>query len=158
MTTSKTSLLSLAALALAASFTAVSPVAAGGWGASSYQYAFNDPVSIDPREVDLLAIELYERHKGNEAAVRDDLVLQFGDDEEVLIALLLPAIQAAREAARSNHSGGVNVCLADGSVRSIHPYDSSFRGGVSVATGDVNGDGQTDIVVGAGPGGGPHVR
>jgi hypothetical protein len=37
-------------------------------------------------------------------------------------------------------------------------FELSFTGGVSVATGDVNGDGVDDIVAGASIGGGPRVR
>jgi hypothetical protein len=58
--------------------------------------------------------------------------------------------------------GGPHVrVLAGGTLASLHEffaYDPAFFGGVSVATGDVDGDGTADIITGAGPGGGPHVR
>jgi hypothetical protein len=43
-------------------------------------------------------------------------------------------------------------------IASFFAFDASFHGGVSVAVGDVNGDGKADITVGAGAGGGPHVK
>jgi fibronectin-binding autotransporter adhesin len=43
-------------------------------------------------------------------------------------------------------------------LRQFLAYPSGFPGGVYVAAGDVNGDGFADVVTGAGPGGGPHVR
>jgi len=49
---------------------------------------------------------------------------------------------------------GVNLNL----LRSFYAYSEDFTGGVSVASIDFNNDGILDLVTGAGPGGGPHVK
>ena len=43
-------------------------------------------------------------------------------------------------------------------VASFFAYDAGFVGGVRVGAADLNGDGLADIVTGAGPGAGPHVK
>ncbi|HEY8667175.1 MAG TPA: FG-GAP-like repeat-containing protein [Tepidisphaeraceae bacterium] len=43
-------------------------------------------------------------------------------------------------------------------IASFFAYDAGFLGGVRVASGDTNGDGRDDILTGAGPGAGPHVK
>ena len=43
-------------------------------------------------------------------------------------------------------------------LASFFAYDPSFSGGISVAAADLDGNGIAEIVTGAGPGGGPHVK
>jgi FG-GAP repeat len=56
--------------------------------------------------------------------------------------------------------GGPNVRIFDGSgtlINSYMAFNPRFTGGIHVAAGDVNHDGNSDVVVGAGAGGGPTV-
>jgi hypothetical protein len=41
---------------------------------------------------------------------------------------------------------------------SFMAYNPAFRGGVHITTGDLDGDGKAELIVAAGPGGGPHVK
>ncbi|MFH1078195.1 MAG: L,D-transpeptidase family protein [Patescibacteria group bacterium] len=53
----------------------------------------------------------------------------------------------------------VNIFETDGTkVRAFLAYASTFRGGVRVAVGDLNGDGKAEIVTSPGPGMAPAIR
>lgn len=58
--------------------------------------------------------------------------------------------------------GGPHLRIFDKNGALINPgwftYNTAFRGGVYVASGDVDGDDETEIITGAGPGGGPHIK
>lgn len=62
--------------------------------------------------------------------------------------------------------GGPHVRVFDGAtggqlpgpLGSFMAYDLDFRGGVYVDAADLNGDGFAEVIVGAGEGGGPHVK
>lgn len=57
-------------------------------------------------------------------------------------------------------TGSPHIQTFTGTGHRINPgfyaYDANFKGGVSVAGGDVNGDGQDDIIIGEGTTGQPH--
>jgi CSLREA domain-containing protein len=69
-----------------------------------------------------------------------------GPEVKVIDGAKLTQIQANGEIATS-------ALLGD-----FFAYAPVFTGGVSVAAADINGDGHADIITGAGPGGGPHVK
>jgi hypothetical protein len=57
--------------------------------------------------------------------------------------------------------GAPQVAVFDGKtfrlIASFYAFDPSFRGGVNVAAGDLDGDGRAEVVAGAGSGGAPQV-
>ena len=56
-----------------------------------------------------------------------------------------------------SQTGGVARVFIGTTAKELRPFGADFAGGVSVAAADVNGDGVTDIVAGAGAGSAPRV-
>ncbi|QDU22969.1 phosphatase PAP2 family protein [Urbifossiella limnaea] len=72
-------------------------------------------------------------------------------------------VPAAQFAAVGSDAGDIGraqlVDTETGTPRySVFPFGTDFTGGVSVAAGDVNGDGVTDLIAAPGAGGGPVVK
>jgi hypothetical protein len=63
--------------------------------------------------------------------------------------------------AGSGSGGGPIVTVFDGNTGAVllnqYAFEDTFRGGVVVSSGDLNGDTKADVIVGAGATGGPHV-
>jgi len=62
----------------------------------------------------------------------------------------------------AGYMGGPQVRIFNGSGKLVSggffAYNKNFRGGVNIATGDIDGDGIDEIITGAGIGGSTHVR
>lgn len=62
----------------------------------------------------------------------------------------------------AGYGGGPHVRVLNNECTVINPgffaYEEHLRIGVNMAVGDVDGDGKAEIITGAGPGGGPHIR
>ncbi|MFO0804139.1 MAG: RHS repeat-associated core domain-containing protein [Gemmataceae bacterium] len=58
--------------------------------------------------------------------------------------------------------GGPRVRVLSGAdghvIANFYALDPDFRGGISIAAADLNGDGKAELAIGAGEGGGPRVR
>ncbi|MDD5567370.1 MAG: S8 family serine peptidase [Patescibacteria group bacterium] len=68
---------------------------------------------------------------------------------------------AVRIITGTKKGGGPEVRVFDSSgkfLKSFNAYSDSFRGGINVATGDVNGDGDTEIVTSTREGGIPTIK
>ncbi|RLT15141.1 MAG: hypothetical protein DWI25_03050, partial [Planctomycetota bacterium] len=90
----------------------------------------------------------------------NDVVIQITNIQTISSTLAAKSQNPNKFFAVSTDSGGgpiVKISFADGSGFSFFAYDTSFTGGVRTAIGDVNGDGNPDLITAAGPGGGPHV-
>lgn len=60
---------------------------------------------------------------------------------------------------KSGQASLIKITDQDGKKdNEFYAYGSNFKGGVSLASGDINNDGSREIITAAGPGGGPHIR
>jgi hypothetical protein len=57
-----------------------------------------------------------------------------------------------------NKNGTITLYKNGSVLRSFRPYEGTFKGDISIAVADLNGDATKEIITGAGRGGGPHVR
>jgi hypothetical protein len=91
----------------------------------------------------------YDLATGRGTPIVNKLVPDLIDHPAAVIATGADAGSAPEVVVRRASDG---VILFD-----FYAYSPGFRGGVSVAVGDITGDGYADIVTGSGPGGGPDV-
>lgn len=63
-----------------------------------------------------------------------------------------------REETLVNSNGVIAIYKNNKKIKEFKPYDGKFKGEISFAVADLDGDNIKEIITGAGQGGGPHVR
>jgi len=127
---------------------------------------------------------------GKNKLIRNEINLIFAPKQDAISTISISSpkgeVQSSFNSYGDNFLGGVNIAVGDvdqdgqddivtgagfgggphvrifdqaGNLKGqFFAYNENFRGGVNVAVGDVNGNGQDEIIAGAGFGGGPQVR
>jgi hypothetical protein len=97
--------------------------------------------------------------------IKDDKIFAFSDDYKSGVDVAVGNLDKDKNLEILVGSGPGSepyIKIFDKETRELQKeilvYAPSFKGGVRVATGDLNNDGIDEIIAGAGPGGGPHVR
>ncbi len=111
-------------------------------------------------------VEIILKTADNINRLNPNYLNQLGSGRLNLYAAVLDAKNALRGksvrlllAPYSSYSGVVRMADKDGKVDGeFKSYADSFLGGVNIASGDVDGDGRSEIITGARAGGGPHVK
>src|SRR5438105_4705075 len=92
-------------------------------------------------------------------ARKANAVLPFRPRLEALETRDVPTVSFFATGADAGGGPHVQIFNAAGDVvGAFMAYDHHFSGGVQVAAADLDHDGKADIITGAGPGGGPHVK
>ncbi len=119
----------------------------------------NGDGSIENAVADKTSIKVY-RADGSVAASFDPFGPKWKNGMEIAVGDVDG--DGRQEIVASANAGGapmVKIFDAAGKeLKSFLAYGASFKGGVHVAVGNIDGKGADEIITGAGAGGGPHVR